>query len=181
MAGITGRTAGYGYPYGFYPPAYQPTMNGYQAPVPQAVYQQQGQPVQAPGSPQMTKPTVHADIIQIENEAAGENEPVDAGTSQMMITKDESVIMVKSVLANGETTMEIYRKQPKAAKPPEPEYVTREEFDRWVAAIESRKEAERPALRVLDPEPAGDEPEYEAPAPRPVQRTRSTTGGAKRR
>ena len=181
MAGITGRTAAYGYPYGFYPPAYQPTMNGYQAPVPQAVYQQQGQPVQAPGSPQMTKPTVHADIIQIENEAAGENEPVDAGTSQMMITKDESVIMVKSVLANGETTMEIYRKQPKAKKPPEPEYVTREEFDRWVTAIESRKEAERPALRVLDPEPAEDEPEYEALAPRPVQRTRSTTGGAKRR
>lgn len=181
MAGITGRTAAYGYPYGFYPPAYQPTMNGYQAPVPQAVYQQQEQPVQAPGSPQMTKPTVHADIIQIENEAAGENEPVDAGTSQMMITKDESVIMVKSVLANGETTMEIYRKQPKAKKPPEPEYVTREEFDRWVAEIESRKEAERPALRVLDPEPAEDEAEYEAPAPRPVQRTRSTTGGAKRR
>lgn len=181
MAGITGRTAAYGYPYGFYPPAYQPTMNGYQAPVPQAVYQQQGQPVQAPGSPQMTKPTVHADIIQIENEAAGENEPVDAGTSQMMITKDESVIMVKSVLANGETTMEIYRKQPKAKKPPEPEYVTREEFDRWVTEIESRKEAERPALRVLDPEPAEDEPEYEAQAPRPVQRTRSTTGGAKRR
>ena len=181
MAGITGRTAAYGYPYGFYPPAYQPTMNGYQAPMPQQVYQQQGQPVQAPGSPQMTKPTVHADIIQIENEAAGENEPVDAGTSQMMITKDESVIMVKSVLANGETTMEIYRKQPKAKKPPEPEYVTREEFDRWVTAIESRKEAERPALRVLDPEPAEDEPEYEAPAPRPVQRTRSTTGGAKKR
>lgn len=181
MAGITGRTAAYGYPYGFYQPAYQPTMNGYQAPVPQAVYQQQGQPVQAPGSPQMTKPTVHADIIQIENEAAGENEPVDAGTSQMMITKDESVIMVKSVLANGETTMEIYRKQPKAQKPPEPEYVTREEFDRWVAEIESRKEPERPALRVLDPEPAEDEPAYEAPAPRPVQRTRSTTGGAKRR
>ena len=177
MAGITGRTAAYGYPYGFYPPAYQPTMNGYQAPVPQAVYQQQGQPVQAPGSPQMTKPTVHADIIQIETEAEGENEPVDAGTSQMMITKDESVIMVKSVLANGETTMEIYRKQPKAKKPPEPEYVTREEFDQWVTAIENRKEPERPALRVLDPEPAEDEPEYEAPAPRPVQRTRTTTGG----
>ena len=180
MAGITGRTAGYGYPYGYYPPAYQPTMNGYRAPMPQPVYQQQGQPVQAPGNPQMTKPTVHADIIQIENEAAGENEPVDAGTSQMMITKDESVIMVKSVLANGETTMEIYRKQPKAKKPPEPEYVTREEFERWAAEIESRKEHERPALRVLDPEPAEDEPEYEAPAPRPVQRTRTTTGGKRR-
>ena len=139
MAGITGRTAAYGYPYGFYPPAYQPTMNGYQAPVPQAVYQQQGQPVQAPGSPQMTKPTVHADIIQIENEAAGENEPVDAGTSQMMITKDESVIMVKSVLANGEATMEIYRKQPKAAKPAEPEYVTWRKWPRSTRCNAKRK------------------------------------------
>ena len=180
MAGITGRTAGYGYPYGFYPPAYQPTMNGYQAPVPQAVYQQQGQPVQAPGSPQMTKPTVHADIIQIENEAAGESEPVDAGTSQMMITKDESVILIKSVLANGETTMDIYRKQPKAEKPPEPEYVTREEFDRWVAEMSKPEPAPvRQTLRVL--EPAEDEPEDETPLPRPVQRTRNTAGGAKRR
>jgi hypothetical protein len=99
----------------------------------------------------------------------------------MMITKDESTILIKSVLANGETTMDIYRKQPKAEKPAEPEYVTREEFDRWVAEIESRKEPERPALRVLDPEPAEDEPAYEAPAPRPVQRTRNTAGGAKRR
>jgi hypothetical protein len=33
-----------------------------------------------------------------------------------------------------------------AEKPAEPEYVTREEFDRWVAEIESRREPERPAL-----------------------------------
>ena len=128
----------------------------------------------------MSKPTVHADIIQIENEAAGESEPVDAGTSQMMITKDESVILIKSVLANGETTMDIYRKQPKAEKPPEPEYVTREEFDRWVAEMSKQEPAPvRQTLRVL--EPAEDEPEDETPAPRPVQRTRNTAGGAKRR
>jgi hypothetical protein len=67
-------------------------------------------PIQQPGqTAQMSKPTVHADIIQIENEAAGENEPVDAGTSQMMITKDESAILIKSVLANGETIMDVYR------------------------------------------------------------------------
>ena len=177
MSGIIGRN--YGYPYGNYPgapaqqiPAFQ--TPGYGWPGMQQTIQQPTQ------GAQMSKPTVHADIIQIENEAAGENEPVDAGTSQMMITKDESVIMVKSVLANGETTMEIYRKQPKAQKPQEPEYVTREEFDRWVAEIESRKEPERPALRVLDPEPEEDEPAYEAPTPRPVQRTRTTTGGKRR-
>ena len=184
MNAITGRN-----PYGGYQNQYMPSMNGYQVPgygwpgmqAPQQQMMQQPV-VQQPGAAaQMSKPTVHADIIQIENEAAGESEPVDAGTSQMMITKDESVILIKSVLANGETTMDIYRKQPKAEKPPEPEYVTREEFERWVAAIESRKEAERPTLRVLDPEPVEDEPEYEAPAPRPVQRTRNTAGGAKRR
>lgn len=178
MNAITGRN-----PYGGYQNPYMPSMNGYQvqgygwpgmqAPQ-QPVMQQPGQ------AAQMSKPTVHADIIQIENEAAGESEPVDAGTSQMMITKDESVILIKSVLANGETTMDIYRKQPKAEKPPEPEYVTREEFDRWVAEMSKPEPAPvRQTLRVL--EPAEDEPEDETPAPRPVQRTRNTAGGAKRR
>jgi hypothetical protein len=143
----------------------------------------QQQMMQQPGqAPQMTKPTVHADIIQIENEAAGENEPVDAGTSQMMITKDESTILIKSVLANGETTMDIYRKQPKAEKPAEPEYVTRAEFEKRIAEmIRETAEPVRPVLRVVEPESAeDDEPEYEAPAPRPVQRTRSTNGGKRR-
>lgn len=183
MNAITGRN-----PYGGYQNPYMPSMNGYQVPgygwpgmqAPQQPVMQQ--PVmQQPGqAAQMSKPTVHADIIQIENEAAGESEPVDAGTSQMMITKDESVILIKSVLANGETTMDIYRKQPKATKPPEPEYVTREEFDRWVAEMSKPEPAPvRQTLRVL--EPAEDEPEDETQAPRPVQRTRNTAGGAKRR
>ena len=182
MAGSTGRTAGYGYPYGYYPPADQPTMNGYQTPMPQPVYQQPGQPAQVPANPQMTKPTVHADIIQIENEAAGEQEPVDAGTSQMMITKDETAILVKSVLANGETTMEIYRKIQKAPKPAEPEYVTRAEFEQRIAEmVRVSAEPVRQVLRVVEPEPEeDDEPEYEAPAPRPAQRTRSTTGGKRK-
>ncbi|MBP5725995.1 MAG: hypothetical protein J6Y48_02855 [Clostridia bacterium] len=175
MAGITGRN-----PYAAYQNPYLPSMNGYQVPGygwPGMQTGPQQQMMQQPGqTPQMTKPTVHADIIQIENEAAGENEPVDAGTSQMMITKDESVILVKSVLANGETTMDIYRKQPKAEKPAEPEYVTREEFDRWVAEMSKPEPAPvRHTLRVL--EPAEDEPEDETPAPRPVQRTRNTNGG----
>ena len=178
MNAVTGRN-----PYGGYQNPYMPSMNGYQMPgygwpgmqaPQQPVMQQPGQ------AAQMSKPTVHADIIQIENEAAGESEPVDAGTSQMMITKDESAILIKSVLANGESTMDIYRKQPKAAKPTEPEYVTREEFDRWVAEMSKPEPAPvRQTLRVL--EPAEDEPEDETPAPRPVQRTRNTAGGAKRR
>lgn len=185
MNAITGRNQ-----YAGYQNPYLPSMNGYQAPAyGWPGYQQPGaqqQIMQQAQAPQMTKPTVHADIIQIENETEGEKEPVDAGTSQMMITKDESVIMVKSVLANGETTMEIYRKQPKAPKPPEPEYITRAEFERWAAEItKPEPEPVRQQLRVLKQEPAEempyDEPEYTEPAPRPVQRTRSTTGGQKRR
>ena len=181
MAGITGRN-----PYAAYQNPYLPSMNGYQVPGygwPGMQTGPQQQMMQQPGqTPQMTKPTVHADIIQIENEAAGENEPVDAGTSQMMITKDESVILVKSVLANGETTMDIYRKQPKAEKPAKPEYVTRAEFEKRIAEmIRETAEPVRPVLRVVEPESAeDDEPEYEAPVPRPVQRTRSTNGGKRR-
>ena len=107
MAGITGRTAAYGYPYGYYPPAYQPTMNGYQMPQTQAPQQtmvQQPGPVTA--GPQMSLPTVHADILQVADEEAMEKQPVDAGTSQMMISRDEMVIGVKSVLANGERDRE---------------------------------------------------------------------------
>ena len=187
MAGITGRN-----PYGGYQNPYLPSMNGYQVPGygwPGMQTGPQQQMMQQPGqAPQMTKPTVHADIIQIENEAAGENEPVDAGTSQMMITKDESTILIKSVLANGETTMDIYRKQPKAEKPAEPEYVTRAEFEKRIAemirAEQERTwepEPKRTPLRVLKPEAAEDEEnEYETPEPRPVQRTRSTNGGKRR-
>ena len=178
MVGMTGRNPN-GYPYGVNPGAGMQPMAGYQMPG----YGWPGvQPtVQQPGqAAQMSKPTVHADIIQIENEAAGENEPVDAGTSQMMITKDESAILIKSVLANGETIMDVYRKQPKAVKPPEPEYVTRAEFDRWVAEMNRREpEPTRKPLRILEPESAeNDGPEYDAP--RPAARKRNTTEGEKR-
>jgi hypothetical protein len=106
----------------------------------------------------------------------------------MMITKDESTILIKSVLANGETTMDIYRKQPKAEKPAEPEYVTRAEFETRIAEMIREAEKAKPALRIVKPEPAEEtyetepeyETEYETPAPRSVQRSRSTTGGKRR-
>lgn len=179
MAGITGRTTGYGYPYGYYPPAYQPTMNGYQVPQAQTPQAMVPQPGQVAASPQMTLPTVHADILQVADEEAMEKQPVDAGTSQMMITRDETVIGVKSVLANGESTLDIYKKQPKAVKPAEPEYVTREEFEkRFAEMIRVTAEPAKPALRVIRQATAEEaEPEYEEPAQRPARRTRSTTGG----
>lgn len=183
MAGITGRN-----PFIGGTQAYGQTMQGYQMPGYWPQYQQpqmmqpMQQPGQAAGNPQMTLPTVHADILQVADEEAMEKQPVDAGTSQMMITRDETVIGVKSVLANGESTLDIYRKQPKAAKPAEPEYVTRAEFEKRIAEmIRETAEPVRPVLRVVEPEPdEDDEQEYEAPAQRPVQRTRNTTGGKRR-
>ena len=192
MAGITGRTAGYGYPMGYYPPAYQPTMTGYQMPQGQPPQPMMQQPGPAAQNPQMTLPTVHADILQVADEEAMEKQPVDAGTSQMMITKDETVIGVKSVLANGESTLDIYRKQPRAKKAEELEYVTRAEFEKRIAEMIREAEPAKPALRIVKPEPAEEAyetepeyeteygPEYETPAPRPVQRSRSTTGGKRR-
>lgn len=170
MAGFMGRNpylgnmpGTYGQNMAAYWPQYQPPQ----------IMQQAGQAGQA--SPQMTPPTVHADIIQVADEEAMERHPVDAGTSQMMISRDESVIGVKTVLANGENIMDIYRKQPRAPKAAEPEYVTRAEFERWVAEIR-RKETERPALRAVEME-AAEEETIELPAERPVMRTRSTAGG----
>lgn len=176
MAGITGRTT-YGYPYGNYT-GYQGTGYGWpmqQPGAPQPMMQQPAQPAQ------MSKPTVHADIIQVENEEAGKREPVDAGTSQMMITKDESAILIKSVLANGETTMDIYRKIPPETKPPEPEYITREEFEQRIAAMIRRAEPVREIYRHPDPGPAAeDDNEYGEDQPTVRRTTTRTAGGSKK-
>ena len=167
MAGIAGR---YGSYQGNYPASYAPTMNGYQMPQAQAPQAMVQQPGPAATTPQMTLPTVHADILQVEDEAAMEQQPVNAGTSQMMISKDETVIGIKSVLANGESTMDIYRKQPKAAKPAGPDYITREEFESRIAAMIRAVEPVRETCAETDAE---DEPA-------PIRRTAArTTGGAK--
>ena len=166
MAGFMGRN-----PYaGNYPASYAPTMNGYQMPGYGWPGMQQA-PQQTAGNPQMTKPTVHADIMQVEDEAEMDRQPVDAGTSQMMITKDETVIGIKSVLANGEITMDIYRKQPKVIKPAEPEYITREEFEQRIAAM---IRAAEPVREICSEPETGAEDE-----PAPIRRTATKTGGAK--
>ena len=191
MAGITGRN-----PYIGGNPGYGQTMPGYPGTYWPQYPQQMMQPVpqagQAAQNPQMSLPTVHADILQVADEEAMEKQPVDAGTSQMMITKDETVIGVKSMLANGESTLDIYRKQPRAQKAEEPEYITRAEFEQRIAEMIREAEPAKPALRIVKPEPAEEayetepeyeteyEPEYETPEPRPVQRSRSTTGGKRR-
>ena len=99
-------------------------------------YQQQS--VQQPVQQQLTPPTIHADIVQVVDTTAADNFPVGAGQSQMFITQDESTIIIKSVLANGQTVPTIYKRQNPEQKKPEinpADYITRDEFERRIADI----------------------------------------------
>lgn len=79
---------------------------------------QQGAPqLQQPGTAAMTPPTIHAEIVQVDGETAAAQYPVGAGMSQMMITRDESMILIKTATANG-YTLDVFEKRPPAPQPP---------------------------------------------------------------
>lgn len=87
-------------------------------------------------SQQMTPPTIHAEIVQVENLASIDRYPMGAGTSQMFITKDEQNIVVRSMYANGQHSDVIYDQRPPA--PPAPtlnpdEYVRKDELGAIIA------------------------------------------------
>ena len=108
-----------------YPASYQP-MYGYQ------------QQMQQQAPQMMTPPTIRAEIVQVDNEEAASNYPVGPGASQMMIAKDDSAIYVKSAMANGQATLDVFVKRPRTPqKPPfDPDrYVTREELESRLEAI----------------------------------------------
>ena len=90
----------------------------------------------------LTPPTIHAEIVQINGKDDAVNFPVGTGQSQMMMTKDDSAIFIKTAYANGQSTLIKYERE--EAKPQETQkvdYVTREEFERRIAEImKSRKE-----------------------------------------
>lgn len=96
----------------------------------------------------MTPPTIHADIVQVDGEEAASAYPVGAGASQMMISKDDSAIYVKTASANGQASMDVFVKRPPAPKEPafDPSvYVRKDEIESIVRkAIETnrKKEAE---------------------------------------
>lgn len=128
---------------GGYPASYQP-MYGYQN------YQQQ-----QPQQPQMmTPPTIRAEIVQVDSEEAASNYPVGAGASQMMIAKDDSAIYVKTALANGQATLDVFVKRPRTPqKPPVnlDDYVTRAELESRLEAI-LRPEKPKPSAKKEAPE-----------------------------
>ena len=97
----------------------------------------QPQTMQQPAQ-QLTPPTIHAEIIQVDDEIAATNYPVGAGQSQMLMAKDDSAIFIKSASANGQTSMTVYTRR--ASQPPKPEinpadYITRDEFEQRIQAI----------------------------------------------
>ena len=115
--------------YNNFPVGYQPAQIFYpqqqniqQQPIQQSMQQNQ----------MMTPPTIHAEIIQVDSEQVAENHPMQAGTSQMMIAKDDSAIFVKTMYANGQYNMDVYLKRPHKPKKPDVDmgmYVTREELE----------------------------------------------------
>lgn len=114
--------------YNNFPVGYQPA---------QIFYPQQQQPVQTVQQG-LTPPTIHAEIIQVDNEQVADNHPMQAGTSQMMIAKDDSAIFVKTMYANGQYNMDVYLKRPQKPRKPEidmTQYVTREEMENRLKTI----------------------------------------------
>lgn len=124
--------------YNGFPATYQPMgFQQYQQPLYQPPQPLPGtQMSQANQAQPFSPPTIRAEIVQVDSEAAASAFPVGAGASQMMIAKDESAIYIKSALANGQTALDVYEKRPPA--PPAPvfdpsEYVRRDEVETLVA------------------------------------------------
>lgn len=104
------------------------------------------QPVNVPQQTQqqmMTPPTIHAEIVQIADRSEAMNFPVGAGQAQMMITRDDSSIFVKTAFANGQSNLVEYVKKAPEPETPSVDYVTRDEFERRLAELTVSNSTER--------------------------------------
>lgn len=122
----------------------QMAQPGFQQPVPGTQMSQANQP-----SPVMTPPTIRAEIIQIEDEAAVDRFPVAGGASQMFMTRAEDKIIIKTMGQDGPLPLVVYEKLPPA--PPAPkfdpsEYVRRDEVETLVSAALAAQQAARHKL-----------------------------------
>lgn len=127
--------------YNNFPIGYQPAQIYYPQPMQQqySQSQQQTQPQQM-----MTPPTIHAEIVQVDNEQAAESYPLSAGSSQMMIARDDSAIYVKTMYPNGQYKLDVFLKRPEAprnASNGSDIYVTRDEFEKRLQEILERTKA----------------------------------------
>lgn len=136
----------YQYPGAAQMPMYgqQMAQPGFQQPLPGTQMSQANQP-----SPVMTPPTIRAEIIQIEDEAAVDRFPLAAGASQMFMTRAEDKIIIKTMGQDGPMPLVVYEKRPPA--PPAPkfdpsEYVRRDEVETLVSAALAAQQAARHKL-----------------------------------
>lgn len=118
-----------------------PGQQPYQDPMyARAMGQQYSAQQTAPAQSQqaLTPPTIRAEIIQVDSPEAIDRFPQNPGSTQMYMTKDETFIIIRSVLANGEHTDVIYDKRPPA--PPAPvidpaDYVRKEDLPALIAEV----------------------------------------------
>ena len=112
------------YNYYSYPQTYQQQYN-----LQQPYNSPQSQQYNSQPQQQYTPPTIHAEIIQVNNEQEAKDYPVAAGNTQMFIAKDDSAIYIKTAYVNTPAQLVVYKKSE-----PEPEvkpdYITREEFEK---------------------------------------------------
>lgn len=112
----------------YFPATYQPFC-------PQ--YPQQPQ-MQQPQQQMMTPPTIRAEIVQVGSKAEALNFPVGAGQTQMMIMRDDSAIYIKSAFANGQANLDEYIRKPPEPEKPTADYITREEFEQRISALQRK-------------------------------------------
>lgn len=118
----------------------------------QTAYYNQPQQTQQP----LTPPTIRAEIVLVDNEQVATNYPVAVGTPQMMITKDDKFIFIKTAYANGQSQLDVYERRPPRPKEPPVDmstYVTRDELEKRLSGI---TEAQRRPYRHTTKE-EGDE------------------------
>ena len=104
-----------------------------------APYPNMMQQPQQPAPQAMTPPMIHADIIQVAGEAEADAYPIAAGSPpQMMMSRDETEIYIKTMLANGQHELTVYAKR--APAPAKSGYVTREELEERLRTLAAGKE-----------------------------------------
>ena len=129
----------------FFPAGYQPAQIYY--PQQQQYSQMQQQQQQTQPQQMLTPPTIHADIIQVDGEQSAESYPLSAGSSQMMIARDDSAIYVKTMYPNGQYKLDAFIKRPEASRSASKDldiYITREEFER---RLQELTEARTPKVK----------------------------------
>lgn len=107
-------------------------------------YPQYPQQPQPPQQQMMTPPTIRAEIVQVGSKAEALNFPVGAGQTQMMIMRDDSAIFIKSAFANGQANLDEYIRKPPEPEKPAVDYITREEFEQRISALQRKVVSNEP-------------------------------------